>query len=53
MEQNREYWEKCLVQFEAALKAEMDMINIAPTGVNDSMVRLLNFEIEQCINQLA
>ena len=53
MEQDREYWLNCLAEFELALQAEMNMIDVAPAWFNDSMIRLLNFEIEQCINQLA
>jgi len=53
MEETREYWERCLVQFEAALQDEMNMADIAPKGFNDNMIQLLKFEIEECINQLA
>tara|TARA_R110002124_G_scaffold279075_1_gene451407 strand:+ start:107 stop:268 length:162 start_codon:yes stop_codon:yes gene_type:complete len=52
MEETREYWEKCLAEFEVALQSEMDMADIAPKGFNDNMIQLLKFEIKECINQL-
>ena len=52
MEETREYWEKCLAEFEGALQSEMEMADIAPKGFNDNTIQLLKFEIKECINQL-
>ena len=52
MEETREYWEKCLAEFELALESEMEMANSAPKGFNDNTIQLLKFEIKECINQL-
>lgn len=52
MEETREYWEKCLAEFELALESEMEMANNAPKGFNDNTIQLLKFEIKECINQL-
>ena len=52
MEETREYWEKCLAEFELALESEMEMADNAPKGFNDNTIQLLKFEIKECINQL-
>ena len=53
IEDSREYWEACLVEFEEDLQREFAMQTIAPDGFNDNMIQLLKFEIEECIKQLA
>jgi hypothetical protein len=52
MEETREYWEKCLAEFEEALQSEMEMADTAPKGFNDNTIQLLKFEITECIKQL-
>jgi len=49
---DREYWLNCLAEFEEALAEEKNMVNVAPAGTNDSMMKILQFEIEECLKQL-
>ena len=47
MEETREYWEQKLAEFEEAIQSEMEM-----DSPNDSMLKLLKFEREECLKQL-
>jgi hypothetical protein len=47
---DREYWLNCLAEYEEALQSEQEMER---QGIgSDNMIRLLKFEIEECIKQL-
>lgn len=48
MDETREYWERCLAEFEEALAAEKEM-----DIPNDDMLRLLSLEIEYCKGALS
>lgn len=48
---DREYWLNCLAEYELALQEEFLMQ--PGYGFNNTMIQLLKFEIDQCINQLA
>lgn len=50
-ERDREYWLNCLAEYELALQEEFLMQE--GKGFNDNMVRMLKFEINECIKQLA
>jgi|TARA_R110002072_G_scaffold37435_4_gene109533 hypothetical protein len=52
IEDDRQYWLDCLAEFEEALAEEKNMVNVAPAGTNDSMMKILQFEIEECLKQL-
>jgi hypothetical protein len=47
MEENRQYWEDKLSEYQEALASEFEM-----DEVNDSMIRYLKFSIEECLEQL-
>tara|TARA_Y100000385_G_scaffold186610_1_gene192857 strand:- start:2377 stop:2559 length:183 start_codon:yes stop_codon:yes gene_type:complete len=49
---DRQYWLNCLAEFEEALAEELNMVNVAPAGSNDSMIKMLQFEIQECLKQL-
>jgi hypothetical protein len=49
---DRQYWLDCLAEFEEALAEELNMVNVAPAGSNDSMIKMLQFEIQECLKQL-
>ena len=53
IQDSREYWENCLAEYELALQEEFEMELTTITGLNDQMIQLLKFEIEECIKQLA
>lgn len=52
IEESREYWENCLAEYEEALESEFDMELTTITGLNENMIQLLKFEIEECTKQL-
>ena len=49
---DRQYWLDCLAEFEEALAEELNMVNVAPAGSNDSMIKMLQIEIQECLKQL-
>jgi hypothetical protein len=48
----KEYWENCLAEYREALQAEFEMELTTINGLNDLMIQLLKFEIEECIKHL-
>jgi hypothetical protein len=52
IKETKEYWENCLAEYREALQAEFEMELTTINGLNDLMIQLLKFEIEECIKQL-
>ena len=50
-EKDREYWLNCLAEYKDSLEQELLMEE--GKGFNDGMIKLLKFEINECIKQLA
>lgn len=48
MEETTEYWQDKLAEFQEALAAEQEM-----EEPNDSMLKLLKYEIDECLKQLS